>query len=56
MFTPAQQDGMAAAHQLFGRIIQPEEIAAAVVFLCSAEAAMITGIMVPVDGGLNAIR
>jgi len=56
IYTPAEQDSLAAASQLFGRIIQPEEIAATVVFLCSAEAAMITGIMVPVDGGLNAIR
>ncbi|HEY6869632.1 MAG TPA: glucose 1-dehydrogenase [Novosphingobium sp.] len=52
MFTPEQQVAL-AGDQLFKRPIRPEEIAATVTFLCSAEAAMITGIMVPVDGGLN---
>jgi NAD(P)-dependent dehydrogenase (short-subunit alcohol dehydrogenase family) len=54
LFSKAEQDAMASG-QLFKRILQPEEIAATVVYLCSAEASMITGIMVPVDGGANAI-
>ncbi|MEP6869284.1 MAG: SDR family NAD(P)-dependent oxidoreductase [Novosphingobium sp.] len=33
-----------------------EEVAATVTFLCSADAAMITGLAVPVDGGQNAVR
>lgn len=35
------------------RLSTPEEVAAAVVFLCSAEAGAITGTTLPVDGGLG---
>ena len=34
-----------------GRLIEPREVAAAVVWLCSAQAASITGIALPVAGG-----
>ena len=34
-----------------GRFITPEEVAAAVAFLCTPAAASINGINVPVDGG-----
>ena len=34
-----------------GRLIKPEEVAAAVVFLCSNEAAAITGAALPISGG-----
>lgn len=34
-----------------GRMIQPEEIARAALFLCSDEASMVTGVSMPVDGG-----
>ena len=37
-----------------GRFATPEEIAAAITFLASDEAAMITGINLPVDGGVSA--
>jgi NAD(P)-dependent dehydrogenase (short-subunit alcohol dehydrogenase family) len=36
-----------------GRMGQPDEIAAAVAFLASADAAYITGAVIPVDGGLG---
>lgn len=43
-----------ATHQRpIGRLIEPEEIAAAVAYLCSAGAAAVTGIVLPVDGGMT---
>ncbi|MDH7797839.1 MULTISPECIES: SDR family oxidoreductase [unclassified Beijerinckia] len=38
-----------------GQVIAPEEIASAAAFLCSAEAAAITGVVLPVDGGFAAL-
>jgi NAD(P)-dependent dehydrogenase (short-subunit alcohol dehydrogenase family) len=37
-----------------GRFAEPEEVAAAILFLASAAAAMITGVTLPVDGGWTA--
>jgi NAD(P)-dependent dehydrogenase (short-subunit alcohol dehydrogenase family) len=37
-----------------GRIGEPEEVAAAVTWLCQPEAAFVTGIALPIDGGLTA--
>lgn len=36
-----------------GRMASPAEVAAAVTFLCSAEAGFITGAVLPVDGGMG---
>jgi 3-oxoacyl-[acyl-carrier protein] reductase len=36
-----------------GRVGQPEEVAAAVAFLASDDAAFITGANLPIDGGLG---
>ncbi len=48
----ARQAELAAAVPL-GRFATPEEVAAAVTFLASPEAASITGAVLPVDGGLG---
>jgi len=43
-----------AALTPLGRLAEPEEVAAAILFLCSPAAAMITGHTLPVDGGFLA--
>jgi NAD(P)-dependent dehydrogenase (short-subunit alcohol dehydrogenase family) len=40
-----------AAHNPQGRLVQPEEVAAAVLFLCLPEAAAVNGAALPVSGG-----
>lgn len=42
----------ATAHYPLGRVGEPADIASAVAFLASADAAWITGVTLPVDGGL----
>ncbi|MFC7405767.1 SDR family NAD(P)-dependent oxidoreductase [Georgenia alba] len=44
-----------AAEYPLGRVGNPEDVAAAVAFLLSAEAAWITGVVLPVDGGANLV-
>jgi NAD(P)-dependent dehydrogenase (short-subunit alcohol dehydrogenase family) len=36
-----------------GRFGRSEEVAAAVLYLCSAEAAFVTGAALPIDGGFG---
>lgn len=51
MFTLEQQAAIASEHQVIHRAVQPAEIANAVLFLSSDEAAMITGRGIEVSGG-----
>lgn len=50
---PAWREAMVAKHPL-GRFGRPEDVAAAILFLSSDEAAYITGVALPVDGGYTA--
>lgn len=45
-----------AAAVPLGRLGRPEDVAAAALWLCSDEAAYVTGVTLPVDGGLLAAR
>jgi NAD(P)-dependent dehydrogenase (short-subunit alcohol dehydrogenase family) len=50
----AEREKQIAALQPMGRIGTPEEVAAAVVWLCSDAASYVTGHALPIDGGLVA--
>ena len=52
-FVPGQEEKFLAAHPI-GRFGETREVAAAVLFLCSDKASFMTGIAMPVDGGLLA--
>jgi NAD(P)-dependent dehydrogenase (short-subunit alcohol dehydrogenase family) len=51
---PALVDMLIARHPI-GRIGAPDEVAAAVVWLCSDAATFITGVALPIDGGAVAL-
>jgi NAD(P)-dependent dehydrogenase (short-subunit alcohol dehydrogenase family) len=44
----------AVANQPIGRLGEPEEIAAAVLWLCSSGASFVVGVALPIDGGYTA--
>jgi NAD(P)-dependent dehydrogenase (short-subunit alcohol dehydrogenase family) len=45
-----------ARSQPIGRMAKPEEVASLVLFLCSDEAAFLTGVDYPIDGGFFNLR
>ena len=51
----AKTDAVAAPFHLLGRVADPEEVAQAVLFLCSDSASFITGTDICVDGGYTAM-
>lgn len=38
-----------------GRVAKPEEVASAVIYLCSDVAAYLTGVCLPIDGGASLV-
>jgi NAD(P)-dependent dehydrogenase (short-subunit alcohol dehydrogenase family) len=53
-FTEANPDWLTGLHLPQGRMADPDDIAAAVVWLCSPDAGHVNGIAMPVDGGVMA--
>lgn len=51
---PDEAFALASAAPPMGRLARPEEVAAAITFLASPEAAQVTGVALPVDGGISA--
>jgi NAD(P)-dependent dehydrogenase (short-subunit alcohol dehydrogenase family) len=51
VLTPEQKQNILDTRQAIHRMIEPEDIADAVLFLCSDESAMVVGLNIPVDGG-----
>ena len=51
MFNAEQRNAMAAETQPMGRMMTPEELADAFLWVCSSQASGVTGLTIPVDGG-----
>ena len=53
---PAAERAALAARQPLGRLVTPEEVAAAIVYLASPAAGSVTGTALAVDGGMGGLR
>ncbi|MFU8803850.1 MAG: SDR family oxidoreductase, partial [Bradymonadaceae bacterium] len=55
-FSKCDQEALAGIHakQPIGRMGTSEEVAGAIIYLCSDEAKFLTGVVLPVDGGVMA--
>jgi NAD(P)-dependent dehydrogenase (short-subunit alcohol dehydrogenase family) len=53
--SPAGEQASVAMHAL-GRLGEPDDVAAMIAYLLSAEAAWVTGQVIGVDGGLATVR
>jgi NAD(P)-dependent dehydrogenase (short-subunit alcohol dehydrogenase family) len=53
VYSLADQDAF-AGQALLRRLIEPDEVAAAIAWLCSPDSGALTGAVIPVDAGLSA--
>jgi NAD(P)-dependent dehydrogenase (short-subunit alcohol dehydrogenase family) len=53
---PAAERAVLNARQPMGRLVTPDEVAAAIVYLASPAAASVTGTSLAVDGGMQGLR
>lgn len=53
---PAAERAALEARQPMGRLVSPEEVAAAIAYLASPAASSVTGVSLPVDGGMSGLR
>jgi NAD(P)-dependent dehydrogenase (short-subunit alcohol dehydrogenase family) len=53
---PEAERAALAARQPHGRLVTPDEVAAAVAYLVDPAASSTTGISLAVDGGMDALR
>jgi 2-keto-3-deoxy-L-fuconate dehydrogenase len=53
---PAAERAALEARQPMGRLVSPEEVAAAIAYLASPAASSVTGIALPIDGGMSGLR
>lgn len=52
LIPPDKLEKLYMAKMVMGRMIRPEEIAQTALFLCSEEASVVSGIILPADGGM----